>query len=170
MPKKLNLAGQRFVALEVVREAGRNRHGQVMWLCRCGCGKEKTVSSSNLRNGSTQSCGCLDNPGNHLHALFPDYTRNRQCKQAKRRSKLWASYKLTLGQYGEMLKCQGGVCAICGEGNKDGQPLVVDHRHKFGTVRGLLCRPCNLMLGHAQDSTDRLQKAAVYLWESSPLY
>jgi len=42
---------------------------------------------------------------------------------------------------GEMLSAQGGVCAICR--NASGQTLHVDHDHKTGYARGLLCRDCN---------------------------
>lgn len=56
--KIVDLVGRRFGRLTVVKEAGRNQHGQVKWLCRCDCGNEKIVLADNLRSGSTKSCGC----------------------------------------------------------------------------------------------------------------
>ena len=53
------LEGQRFGRLIVIREVGRNTAGSALWLCKCDCGGEKTVSSYHLRSGITQSCGCI---------------------------------------------------------------------------------------------------------------
>lgn len=65
MRKKIDLTGQPFGRLVAIREAGRDKHGNVLWLCRClgkngdDCGKEVVVSGNDLRNGHTKSCGCL---------------------------------------------------------------------------------------------------------------
>lgn len=61
MPKKINLTGCRFGRLLVVAEAERDARGEFRWLCKCDCGKEKTVLSTFLRNGKTTSCGCYRN-------------------------------------------------------------------------------------------------------------
>jgi len=54
-------------------------------------------------------------------------------------------------------------CVICGD---DG-PLVVDHCHKTGKVRGMLCNHCNRGLGHFRDDPELLEFAAEYLREMS---
>ena len=54
-------------------------------------------------------------------------------------------------------------CVICG--NKE--PLVVDHDHKTGRVRGMLCNHCNRGLGHFRDDPELLEFAAQYLREMS---
>ena len=59
MSKKIDLTGQRFGRLLVIRESGRAKDRQIMWLCRCDCGGEVIVRSVYLRRGDTQSCGCL---------------------------------------------------------------------------------------------------------------
>lgn len=60
MPRPaIDIAGKRFgnmVALE--RLDRKSNGGGATWMCRCDCGKRKIVKSQNLRNGSTQSCGC----------------------------------------------------------------------------------------------------------------
>ena len=59
MAKKLNLAGQEFGRLTVVKEtSGRTASGCVVWLCLCSCGNESYVSATSLRSGHTMSCGC----------------------------------------------------------------------------------------------------------------
>lgn len=56
----IDITGQRFGRLFVVAKArSPSPSGGSLWLCRCDCGTEKLLNSSNLRNGTTQSCGCL---------------------------------------------------------------------------------------------------------------
>jgi hypothetical protein len=60
VPKIINLLGQKFGKLTVVRFAGRN-HGKsrnVSWECLCDCGNTTVTSSGHLRSGNTESCGC----------------------------------------------------------------------------------------------------------------
>jgi len=54
-------------------------------------------------------------------------------------------------------------CIICG----DEGPLVVDHDHVTGQVRGMLCNHCNRGLGHFRDSPMLLEFAAQYLYASA---
>jgi hypothetical protein len=53
-----DITGQRFTRLVALRPVGR-KNNQVLWLCRCDCGNEITVSGVNLRTKETKSCGCL---------------------------------------------------------------------------------------------------------------
>lgn len=52
-----DLTGQRFGLLTVI-ERGDNIRGRPGWICKCDCGNVKLISSVNLRNGTTRSCGC----------------------------------------------------------------------------------------------------------------
>ena len=72
-------------------------------------------------------------------------------------------YGLTPEQYDALLQQQDGVCAICRETCRTGQRLSVDHDHATGRIRGLLCRNCNLGIGHLGDSADRIASALAYL-------
>ena len=58
--KKLDLTGQRFGRLTVLRPA-ENVGTRTAWLCRCDCGRETVVLTSRLRSGHTRSCGCIKN-------------------------------------------------------------------------------------------------------------
>lgn len=62
---------------------------------------------------------------------------------------IWHRYGITEKEYWTIFDAQGGCCAICGKTRKeDGRNLSVDHNHKTGKVRGLLCWKCNRALGH----------------------
>ena len=80
--------------------------------------------------------------------------------------KLKRYYGLTLEQYRAMEIEQGHVCKICNNKCKTGRDLSVDHCHKTGKVRGLLCSTCNYMLGSAMDDTSILANGIVYLEKS----
>jgi hypothetical protein len=54
-----NLTGQRFGRLAVVGFAGRTSTREALWGCHCDCGGELLAMGSNLRAGTTSSCGCL---------------------------------------------------------------------------------------------------------------
>ena len=83
MRAKKDLTGQRFNRLVVIREYGRDKHGHVLWLCRCDCGNEVVVREDNLRSEHTQSCGCLQRERITTHGCkhepwYPTYSAMMQ--------------------------------------------------------------------------------------------
>lgn len=58
MGKLIDLSGQRFGRLTVLKEAGRTSERKALWLCHCDCGNNTVVIGTELRQGRTQSCGC----------------------------------------------------------------------------------------------------------------
>lgn len=59
-----------------------------------------------------------------------------------------------------LLAAQGAACAIC---RGTGGPWHVDHEHVSGRVRGVLCRTCNIGIGHLRENPDILRSAILYL-------
>ena len=59
MPRKLSLKGQKFGRLIVVELGERTRSGRYKWLCKCECGNLKNIVGTDLKNGHSSSCGCL---------------------------------------------------------------------------------------------------------------
>ena len=64
---------------------------------------------------------------------------------------------------------QRGLCAVCGNPETSTMKrtgeikmLHIDHDHKTGKIRGLLCQDCNMALGHLQDSSERIQMLLDY--------
>ena len=84
------------------------------------------------------------------------YQRNKDSEGKKKRLN---KYGLSEREYNDLIKTHGGICAICSEP----YPLMIDHDHKSGKVRGLICRRCNTGLGYFKDSTENLENAIKYL-------
>ena len=97
-----------------------------------------------------------------FHARHPERRRETHAK--------WR-YKITPQRYDQMLKDQGGVCAICLRPCSTGLRLAVDHDRSCcpglkscgQCIRGLLCRDCNTTLGKMLDSVESLARAITYL-------
>ena len=82
--------------------------------------------------------------------------------ERSRRSRLKRIFNITPEEYDAVLKYQEGVCAIC-ESPPGKTRLAVDHDHKTGLVRGLVCWQCNSALAKLKDSPARAYAAWAYL-------
>ncbi len=85
-------------------------------------------------------------------------------QEAARDRYLRRKYGISLEDYNTILAHQGGKCAICRcDPPKSGRAFHVDHDHKTGRVRGLLCWTDNHdVVGRLRDP-ERLRAAARYL-------
>lgn len=72
------------------------------------------------------------------------------------------SYGISVDQYNYLFKIQKGVCYICQEKELK-KSLGIDHDHKTGKVRGLLCSKCNTAIGLLKDDPELLTRAQNYL-------
>lgn len=88
---------------------------------------------------------------------------HRANRQTVRENKLRYFYGMTLAEWESLHQKQAGRCAICLEVLKPGNATAVDHDHKTGQVRGLLCSLCNKGLGQFRDSPELLLMAVNYL-------
>ena len=93
------------------------------------------------------------------------YHQTIKYKKSIRKRALKRKYNITIEDYHRMLEDQGNGCAICGTNDPGGGSSVfrVDHDHKNGKVRGLLCLYCNTILGYSKDDINILTKAIKYL-------
>lgn len=71
-------------------------------------------------------------------------------------------YGITYEEFHAMIDAQDNVCSICKKSNGR-QVLYVDHDHKTGRIRGLLCHTCNTFLGRIDDSIETLEYMIEYL-------
>lgn len=140
-------------------------------MLRCStCQKLKPVDSF-FRNKATKNGRSNQCKDCHTVSLRPSQLRNRATLvKASERARKLRCFGLTQADYDAMIERQGNLCAICGkpETIKDRQcgklkALAVDHCHKTGSVRGLLCQRCNFGLGLFFDDAEVLGKAIAYL-------
>jgi hypothetical protein len=94
----------------------------------------------------------------------------REClRRAAKNSTIVALYGITLADSEALLAAQGGKCAVCRmplNGTSKNDTPHIDHCHDTSAVRGVLCHHCNVLLGHAKDSSQLLREAAAYLERS----
>ena len=86
-------------------------------------------------------------------------------KEANHKKHLWTNFRLTSEQYSSLLVKQNNSCVTCNVSFEDKTPHV-DHNHKTGKVRGILCQNCNLVIGHAYENIDILRQIIAYLSRS----
>jgi hypothetical protein len=86
--------------------------------------------------------------------------------------KTWvkSTYGITWDAYLDLYNKAEGRCEVCGlflelleKGKGTPTGVCVDHDHETGKVRGILCRSCNVALGHFKDDTVKVLKAYEYL-------
>lgn len=161
--------------------------------CRCGCGQESPVSRTardgRRVGGPTYLRGhahrlaidwaerkctrCkLVKPRSEFGPERRQPTgmspRCRQCAREKARE-YWSrvgadkwrlrDYGLTPDAYDALVKRAAGRCEVCGAL----EPLVIDHNHTTGVVRGLICDHCNVGIGRLGDTAEALRRALAYL-------
>ncbi len=80
-----------------------------------------------------------------------------------REHQLKFSYGMLPGAFEVLLAKQNGLCGICSEPFNHGRNWHVDHCHKTGTVRGILCQRCNQGIGQLRDDPALLRRAITYL-------
>lgn len=91
--------------------------------------------------------------------------RERTCKDCKYHSHLMRKYGLAREEYEYLKKKQGKLCAIC----RRRDHRYVDHDHKTGEVRGLLCQPCNTALGAFYEDPEVFHRALEYMTSNSQI-
>ncbi|HEX5203453.1 MAG TPA: endonuclease VII domain-containing protein [Actinoplanes sp.] len=145
------------------------------------CHRDRPATAFRSASGRpTQSCSaCLERS-----RLTNRARRAGLGAEGRRADNLRHKYGLLPEEYDTLRAAQDYRCQICGiheddiEAPRTGRPrsdgspategvrLVVDHCHRTGRVRGLLCATCNLMIGIASDSPEVLRAAAAYLSRS----
>ena len=92
---------------------------------------------------------------------------NNTHKEEGKKYNLKRKYNITQEQYDELYNKQNGCCAICKKHQSELKKILgVDHNHKTGKIRGLLCDNCNKGLGCLKDDKDIINNAGNYLKEN----
>jgi hypothetical protein len=143
------------------------------------CGESKAVTAFYTRpNGNPQSwcISCTKTLRVQRNPEIAAYQARRRAQRTASEKELAKEYQLqyhfgiSLQEYNEMLEAQGHCCAICGKADGTDlhagartRQLGVDHDHRTGMVRGLLCNDCNRAIGQLKDDATVVRKAAEYM-------
>ena len=143
-----------------------------MGLRKCSsCGLEKQLEEHFYKQAKTRS----HRSGGYLNQCkFCILQKNRKAQaKPKNKQKIWENklqyrYGITKQDYERLLIAQKKCCAICGTTEpsskiKKHKYFSVDHCHKTGHVRGLLCAACNSAIGLLGDCPIIVSKASAYL-------
>jgi len=133
--------------------------------------KDQTASASKYPQGYFKDKACrICNNTFTPKAPSEHYCSDKCASKGLANAWLQRNYNMSLDDYIDMYIEQDGKCSICGytgymtnSAKSLTMPLVIDHCHTSGDVRGLLCHTCNTALGQLKDSVETLQKAIDYL-------
>lgn len=127
---KINLVGEKFGRLVVIKYAGKNKHNHLLWECKCECGKIKNICGNSLKSNLTESCGCfkleriisshrVQKGMSGFNLLFRTYERS-----AKKRN---LEFNLTKEEFSGLTKQNCYYCGI--------EPLGVSYRMDYNDSR-----------------------------------
>lgn len=161
-----------------------------MTMLRCSHCKIALASSeftnSQQRRGNSRWCRPCVKENNRLYnlkrparprsSMTPEQVEARRqldrLKDPRKVADRWFRYRygLTVDQVDKMIEQQDGLCAICREPETKTDPrtrqprrLSVDHDHRTGLPRRMLCQRCNWVLSHVDDDIEMLKQFIDYL-------
>lgn len=125
------------------------------------CKKKKEVSAFGVKNynkdGLNHYCKKCENERSKIKYSDPDQREKAKYRQIKN------NYGLTKEQYLQMLVTQHNQCKICEAKLLNDKNTHIDHCHKTGKIRGVLCKSCNHLLGNLKDDLTLINKIIQYL-------
>lgn len=151
----------------------RDKHAKDGLTCQCkACRKISREAWKSRNPDKVRLHKKREHSKNHQNYL--DYQRSSRRKELWFKWKLEKQFGITVEDFEILYESQLGKCAICRNkldcGKCSNKRLHIDHDHKTGAVRGLLCFRCNTGIGSFGDSVENLQRAAEYLqgksWKS----
>lgn len=132
---------------------------QRCYVCKIDKSLEDFSADKTRPNGRMSRCKKCNNERVNKYAKSP------AGRARHRRYQLNRAYGLSIENYNLLISQQRGLCAICKKHPKDTQrgTLYVDHNHKTGKVRGLLCGACNSSLGLLKENIETLESMIKYI-------
>ncbi len=146
--------------LKPIKEFGKDKHQKDGYTFRCKVCRNKYSYKWNNDNPEKVKEANLKN-----REKRKQFYSSEEGKKSSRKSWLKKTYNISLEEYELKLQQQNSCCAICNEpDSKDRwKCLAVDHDHKTGVIRDLLCYKCNAGLGLFNDNKELLIKTIKYL-------
>lgn len=129
-----------------------------------GCEKTKSINEFGFTNRTHKYRFSQCRPCRNKHRESLRKANPLKEKARNRNRRLKSLYGITTIEYNQMFLNQEGKCGSCKRENLE---LVVDHDHKTGKIRELLCNDCNIGIGHFKDNVELLKLAVEYLIKHS---
>lgn len=122
----------------------------------------RTAEAREKRNAQRRAWG--ERNKERLREKFREWQSKNRGHRTAYMHEWWIKklYGLSIDGYREILAAQGGACAICG-GPPGTKRFAVDHDHRTGKVRGLLCSMCNTALERIDSVDGWVARATAYL-------
>jgi len=130
---------------------------------RCSkCGKKKSLNKFYKNKWSKDGYHhyCKECHSNNTKLK---YSSDTEFRERRKTLQLKIKYNLSPIDFIAILKKQNNKCCICNNPFYSKRTTFIDHSHKNGKVRGLLCPKCNNILGNCNDDVDILKSAIKYL-------
>jgi hypothetical protein len=112
------------------------------------------LSIDNFYNNKAQSSGKTSFCKICSKLYHRKYRKNKRREYTNYNIK--SKYGMTIEEYDVLLKEQNNKCYICEKENKSKKRLAIDHCHKTGRIRGLLCLQCNTALGKLEPFMNKI--------------
>lgn len=177
-----NLSTQKFgrlTVLERIEDSGKFYRKHTEYKCECECGSITKVLGLHLKRGATKSCGCLSGTPKYIReqgkllctmcnkikireefynkdSKNPE-PRRQPCIECFQIKRLMKSHNVSEEYIVDLLSKD--CCQICEQKTS----LVIDHNHKTGKVRDIICQRCNLLIGYIESKPKVLDKVLEYL-------
>lgn len=134
--------------------------------CFCKCSKSLDLFFNDASRKDRKSPRCKEC---HIDVIRRWEKENPEAHlRIKRNKHLKKTYNITLKDYEMLLEQQNYRCKICNSDEAGSyESFAVDHNHDTGKVRGLLCFPCNFLLGNCREDVNVLHSAVLYLQENN---
>ena len=137
------------------------------------CNEHKELNTINFQPRKDSTSGFRGTCRECLNKAKKEYRNSNRGNYTYRSSEYIRKYGITYDEYIKMLEKQNYKCKICGNTDPDISGKIkhfhIDHDHKTGKVRGLLCDKCNRGLGMFNDDITLLQQAITYLKDNNEL-
>lgn len=88
------------------------------------------------------------------------YRKSAHGSRKRQEHSLLSRYGISLAEFDRLVASQGGHCASCG---RSGKQLVIDHSHRTGKVRGLICQRCNVLIGYMERDSESVAKCRSFI-------
>jgi hypothetical protein len=110
----IDLTGERFGKLVVIKDTGRRKSRRPIWECLCDCGTTFEALAKYIRNGDTKSCGCYNRGNAHNRDAVGEITKSFWTPIVKQAIRRGIPFEVTREEAWSLYQSQDGRCALTG--------------------------------------------------------